>query len=80
VRSTERVEDLLKQASGLIDAAERRLEGVNALGEAFLSHVVLGGRYALRLAIDNIRTQERHVQRACEILGPRPNAGAHLRG
>ena len=47
---------------------ERLLEGVNASGEAFLSHVVLGGRYALRLAIGNIRTEERHVQRAWEIL------------
>ncbi|HWC05238.1 MAG TPA: pyridoxal-dependent decarboxylase [Methylomirabilota bacterium] len=47
---------------------ERLLEGVNASGEAFLSHVVLDGRYALRLAIGNIRTEERHVQRAWEIL------------
>jgi aromatic-L-amino-acid/L-tryptophan decarboxylase len=47
---------------------ERLLERVNASGEAFLSHVVLGGRYALRLAIGNIRTEERHVQRAWEIL------------
>jgi aromatic-L-amino-acid decarboxylase len=47
---------------------ERLLEGVNASGEAFLSHVVLGGRYVLRLAIGNIRTEERHVRRAWEIL------------
>jgi aromatic-L-amino-acid/L-tryptophan decarboxylase len=47
---------------------ERLLEAVNGSGEAFLSHVVLGGRYTLRLAIGNIRTEERHVQRAWEIL------------
>ncbi|HEX2501161.1 MAG TPA: pyridoxal-dependent decarboxylase [Methylomirabilota bacterium] len=47
---------------------ERLLEGVNASGDVFLSHVVLGGRYALRLAIGNIRTEERHVVRAWEIL------------
>ncbi len=47
---------------------ERLLEGVNASGEAFLSHVVLGGGYSLRLAIGNIRTEERHVLRAWEIL------------
>ena len=41
---------------------------MNASGEVFLSHVVLGGRYAIRLAIGNIRTEERHVQRAWEIL------------
>ena len=47
---------------------ERLLEAVNASGEVFLSHVVLDGRYAIRLAIGNIRTEERHVQRAWEIL------------
>ena len=47
---------------------ERLLEAVNASGEAFLSHVVLRGRYVLRLAIGNIRTEERHVRRAWEIL------------
>jgi aromatic-L-amino-acid decarboxylase len=47
---------------------ERLLEGVNASGEVFLSHVVLRGRYAIRLAIGNIRTEERHVRRAWEIL------------
>jgi hypothetical protein len=53
---------------GFTGLNERLLEAVNASGEAFLSHVVLAGRYALRLAIDNIRTEERHVQRAREIL------------
>jgi aromatic-L-amino-acid decarboxylase len=47
---------------------ERLLEAVNASGEVFLSHVVLRGRYAIRLAIGNIRTEERHVHRAWEIL------------
>ena len=47
---------------------ERLLEAVNATGEAFLSHAVLGGRHVLRLAIGNIRTEERHVARAWEIL------------
>lgn len=47
---------------------ERLLAAVNASGEVFLSHAVLGGRYAIRLAIGNIRTEERHVQRAWEVL------------
>ncbi|MBI3456327.1 MAG: amino acid decarboxylase [Candidatus Rokubacteria bacterium] len=47
---------------------ERLLEAVNASGEVFLSHALLGGRYVLRLAIGNIRTEERHVRRAWEIL------------
>lgn len=44
------------------------LERVNATGEAYLSHTKLGGRYILRLAIGNIRTEERHVARAWELL------------
>lgn len=40
----------------------------NATGEMFLSHTKLRGRLVLRLAIGNIRTEERHVRRAFEIL------------
>lgn len=47
---------------------ERVLARVNASGEAFLSHTRLGGRYALRLAVGNLRTEPRHVQRAWELL------------
>jgi aromatic-L-amino-acid decarboxylase len=47
---------------------ERLLAAVNASGEVFLSHAVLRGRYCLRLAIGNIRTEARHVARAWEIL------------
>jgi aromatic-L-amino-acid decarboxylase len=47
---------------------EKLLEAVNATREVFLSHTKLRDRYALRLAIGNLRTQERHVRRAWEIL------------
>lgn len=47
---------------------ERLLAAVNATGEVFLSHTKLDGRYVLRLAIGNIRTEERHVRRAWELL------------
>ena len=47
---------------------ERLLDAVNATGEVFLSHTKLNGAYALRLAIGHIRTEERHVRRAWEIL------------
>jgi aromatic-L-amino-acid decarboxylase len=55
-------------APGLDTLNERLVGAVNATGEVFLSHAVVGGQYALRLAIGNIRTRERHVQRAWEIL------------
>jgi len=44
------------------------LDTVNASGEAFLSHTVLRRRTILRLAVGNIRTEERHVARAWELL------------
>ncbi len=55
--------------------ADRRLEevmdGVNATGEAYISHTRLRNRSVLRLAIGNIRTEERHVRRAYELLQER---------
>ena len=44
------------------------LQRVNASGEAYLSHTRLDGRYVLRLAIGNIRTEEAHVARAWALL------------
>ena len=46
----------------------RMLATVNAGGEVFLSHTKLDGRYVLRLAVGNIRTEEKHVRRAWELL------------
>ncbi len=47
---------------------ERLLKAVNDTGEVFLSHTVLRGKLALRMAIGNIRTTGHHVRRAWEIL------------
>jgi aromatic-L-amino-acid decarboxylase len=47
---------------------ERIMATVNASGEVYLSHTKLHGRYVLRLAIGNIRTEARHVARAWELL------------
>jgi aromatic-L-amino-acid decarboxylase len=44
------------------------LERVNASGEVFLSHTALDGRIVLRLAVGNVRTEERHVRRAWDRL------------
>jgi aromatic-L-amino-acid/L-tryptophan decarboxylase len=44
------------------------LERVNASGRVYLSHTKLDGRYTLRLAIGNIRTERRHVAEAWKLL------------
>lgn len=57
-----------------LDAANARLlERVNAAGDVFLSHTKVRGRYALRVAVGNIRTREEHVARAWELI--REHAG-----
>jgi aromatic-L-amino-acid decarboxylase len=47
---------------------ERLMASVNATGEMFISHTRINGVLALRLAIGNLRTEERHVARAWELL------------
>lgn len=44
------------------------LDRVNASGQVFLSHTKVRGRYAIRVAIGNLRTSEMHVMRAWELL------------
>ncbi len=46
----------------------RLMEIVNSSGEIFLSHTRLRGRYVLRIALGNLRTERRHVARAWELL------------
>ncbi len=44
------------------------LDRVNGTGEVFLSHTKVRGRYAIRVAIGNLRTTELHVMRAWTLL------------
>jgi aromatic-L-amino-acid decarboxylase len=62
----ERVPGMAEAALDLRNA--RLLEAVNASGEVYLSHTRVRGRYALRLAVGNIRTTEAHVRRAWDII------------
>jgi aromatic-L-amino-acid decarboxylase len=47
---------------------EAILDKVNATGEVFLSHAGLNGRYVIRVAIGNLGTTRKHVQRAWELI------------
>ena len=44
------------------------MDAVNRTGEVFLSHTRLAGRFTIRLAIGNLRTEPRHVERAWALL------------
>jgi aromatic-L-amino-acid/L-tryptophan decarboxylase len=44
------------------------MAAVNRTGEVFLSHTKLRGRFTIRLAIGNLRTEERHLARAWQLL------------
>jgi aromatic-L-amino-acid/L-tryptophan decarboxylase len=46
----------------------RLLDAVNATGELFISHTKVGGAYALRLAIGNLRTERSDVELAWRVL------------
>jgi aromatic-L-amino-acid decarboxylase len=51
------------------DALNHRIiEHVNRSGDVFISHTSLNGRIVIRLAIGNLRTEERHLQRAWDLL------------
>jgi aromatic-L-amino-acid/L-tryptophan decarboxylase len=52
-----------------LDALNAQLiDVVNRTGDVFLSHTRLRGRFAIRVAVGNLRTEERHVRRAWELL------------
>jgi aromatic-L-amino-acid decarboxylase len=52
-----------------LDAHNARiLDRLNATGEVYLSHTRVRGRYAIRLAVGNLHTERRHVERAWELI------------
>ena len=44
------------------------IEGINSTGEAFLSHTKLNGKYTIRVAIGNLATTEKHIERVWELI------------
>jgi len=49
-------------------AHQRLLDAVNARGPVLLSHTKLDGRFVLRVAIGNIRTDREHLETAWRLL------------
>jgi len=49
-------------------ATRALLETVNASGRAFLSHTVVGGRYAIRVAVGGVTTGREHVDALWDLL------------
>lgn len=58
--------------AGLDALNDALMHKVNASGDVFLSHTKLQGRFAVRVAIGNIRTSEAHVRRVWELLQEEP--------
>lgn len=55
--------------SSALDSLNAQLmDAVNATGEVFLSHTRLDGRFTIRVAINHIRTERRHIERAWELI------------
>ncbi|HEY0007019.1 MAG TPA: pyridoxal-dependent decarboxylase [Pyrinomonadaceae bacterium] len=46
----------------------RIVEAVNRTGEAYLTHTTLHGQVAIRLAVGNVLTEERHLMRVYEMV------------
>lgn len=47
---------------------ETIMNGINASGEAYLSHTKLNGQFTLRLSVGSIRVEERHIETVWRLL------------
>ncbi len=47
---------------------EKLMQNINETGKIFISHTKLNGRFVLRLTISGLRTEERHVRDAWELI------------
>jgi len=55
-------------AARLDDLNARIMDAVNRTGEVFLNHTRLRDRFTIRVALGQLRTEDRHVARAWELL------------
>jgi aromatic-L-amino-acid/L-tryptophan decarboxylase len=47
---------------------EKLMQNINETGKLFISHTKLNGKFVIRLTISGIRTEERHVREAWELI------------
>lgn len=47
---------------------EKIMNEINASGKAYLSHTKLNGKFALRLSIGSLHTEERHLEKIWDLL------------
>jgi aromatic-L-amino-acid decarboxylase len=52
------------------DATRALLDRVNATGRAFLTHTVVDGRYAIRVAVGSLTTTRSDVDALWALLSP----------
>ncbi|MEO7260648.1 MAG: aminotransferase class V-fold PLP-dependent enzyme [Jatrophihabitantaceae bacterium] len=61
-------------ATSATSATRELLQAVNASGEAYLTHTLVDGRFAIRMAIGSVLTERRHVRAVwrliCDQLAP----------
>ena len=56
-------------AEGMIERLnEQLLQKINDTGKLFLSHTKINGKFVLRLSVSGIRTEERHVKEAWDLI------------
>jgi len=54
---------------GMIDLLnEKLLQNINKTGKLFISHTKLNGKFVLRVSISGLRTEERHVREAWDLI------------
>jgi len=55
--------------AGTLDTLnERLMDAVNADGRVFLSHTRLSGRFTIRIAINHLRTEQRHLDACWQLI------------
>jgi aromatic-L-amino-acid decarboxylase len=55
-------------AAFLDERNQALMEAVNRTGEVLLSHARLDGRFTIRVALGNLRTEDRHLRHAWDLL------------